>query len=192
MGKRSAIFVDRDDTLMVDVKYCRDPSMVKLMPWAAEGLRRFSEVGYKVVIITNQSGLGRGYFTKSELDLVNARLRDELQKHGADYDALYYCPHRPDENCNCRKPRPGLVLRAASELDLNLRTSLTIGDREIDIEAGRAAGTRTILLGDGDSHKTKRSGETGPDFVAKNLVLAAGLIISERVLCHGTGSRKKE
>ncbi len=175
MGK-AAVFVDRDDTLMVDVSYCNDPEKVELLPLAAEGLSLLSGAGFVIVVVTNQSGLGRGYFTEKDLQEVNERLRAELRALGADYDALYYCPHKPDDGCNCRKPSPGLILRAASEQDLDLASSYTIGDREWDIEAGKAAGTRTVLITNGT---TSRSPDrVGADIVAGNLMEAAGLILA--------------
>ncbi len=176
---RTAVFVDRDDTLMVDVGYCDNPDKVGLLPLAAEGLRLLSQAGFAIVLVTNQSGLGRGYFTERDLEAVNTRLRAELNARGADYDALYYCPHRPDEGCSCRKPRPGLILRAASELGLDLASSYTIGDREWDIQAGKAAGTRTVLIANGTTGRN--TDNLGADLIARNLVEAASLI-----LAHGS------
>ncbi len=146
MARSPAIFVDRDDTIMVDVKYCADPAMVRLIPGASEGLRALREAGYRVVIVTNQSGIGRGYFDVETLRRVHNKLRDELRREGADYDAVYYCPHTPEEDCQCRKPKPGLLLKAASELNIDLASSYTVGDRDLDVGAGKAAGTRTILV----------------------------------------------
>lgn len=162
---------------MVDVKYCADPSLVRLIPGAAEGLRALREAGYRVIVVTNQSGIGRGYFDIETLGRVNARLRDELRREGADYDALYYCPHTPEDACECRKPKPGLLLRAASELDIDLTASYTLGDRDLDVKAGRAAGTRTVLV---SRTSTPDNGGSGlaPDFVAPSLADAAELILS--------------
>jgi histidinol-phosphate phosphatase family protein len=134
-GKR-AVFLDRDDTIMADVVYCKDPEDVRLLPGAAEGIRSLADAGFMIVIATNQSGLGRGLFTEEELRAVNDQLRVELRARGADYDALYYCPHRPEDGCDCRKPKPGLLLRAASILGVDLHSSYCIGDRSWDVEAG--------------------------------------------------------
>lgn len=176
MARSAAIFVDRDDTLMVDVKYCADPALVELIPGAAEGLRALREAGYRVVVVTNQSGIGRGYFDAQTLGRVNDRLRDELRREGADYDALYYCPHTPENACECRKPKPGLLLQAASELNIDLASSYTLGDRDLDVEAGRAAGTKTILV---SRTTTPDNGESdrSADFVAASLTDAAKLIL---------------
>ncbi len=130
--------------------------------------------GFSIVIVTNQSGLNRGFFDERDLETVNARLRRELRVRGADFHALYYCPHRPEEGCGCRKPLPGLLLRAAAELNLDLSSSYMVGDREWDIEAGRAAGTKTILIS--NDRKAKNCG-TKADFIARNLVQAALLIL---------------
>ena len=176
--------MDRDDTLMVDVGYCDNPELVQLIPGAAEGIRLLKDAGYHIVIVTNQSGIGRGYFDKESLDKVNGRLRNELRERGADYDALYYCPHRPEEECDCRKPKPGLLVRAASDLDIDLDSSYAVGDRDLDVEAGKAAGTGTVLV------KNARKGDSGPghlaDFVVNDLVEAAKVILSHP---RGLGGR---
>ncbi len=170
MAGRRAVFLDRDDTLMEDVVYCRNPDDVHILPGAAEGVRKLAEAGFLIVITTNQSGLARGLITEGELAAVNARLRVELRSRGADFDALYYCPHLPDAGCSCRKPLPGLILSAASELGIDLAESYSIGDREWDIEAGRRAGTRTVLV-------TNARGTVAPttkaDFVCRDLDEAA-------------------
>ncbi len=173
MASRRAVFLDRDDTLMKDVVYCRNPDDVHVLPGAAEGLRMLADAGFLVVITTNQSGLGRGLIKPEELVAVNARLRAELRSRGADFDALYYCPHRPEEGCACRKPMPGLLLRAASELGIDLAASYSIGDREWDIDAGRRAGTRTVLVTNAADGSTPT---TRADFVCRDLVEAAEAI----------------
>lgn len=173
MAGRRAVFLDRDDTIMVDAVYTKDPEAVRLLPGAAEGIRALADAGFLIVIATNQSGLGRGYFTEEDLTAVNERLRDELRAGGADYDALYYCPHRPEEACDCRKPKPGLLLRAASDLGVDLDASYCIGDREWDMEAGRAAGMRTVLITNGQ-HREDLGIQ--PDHVAGDLTEAARLI----------------
>ncbi len=176
---RPAVFVDRDNTIIVDVGFGKNPGMVKLLPRAAEGLRRLADAGFAIVIVTNQSGLGRGYFKQWELDEVHARLREELRAQGADFHALYYCPHRPDEGCQCRKPRPGLILRAASEMDLDLASSFTVGNSDSDLLAGKAAGTRTILISKNSGGPIAGSMEQA-DFIAPDLAKAAHVILSRK------------
>ena len=173
MAGRRAVFLDRDDTIMVDAVYAKDPEDVRLLPGAAEGIRALTDAGFLVVIATNQSGLGRGYFTEEDLAAVNRRLRDELRARGADYDALYYCPHRPEDACECRKPKPGLLLRAATDLGIDLDASYCIGDRAWDVEAGRAAGMKTVLITNGQ-HRENLG--VWPDHVASDLTEAARLI----------------
>ena len=173
MAGRRAVFLDRDDTIMVDAVYTKDPEDVRLLPGAAEGIRVLADAGFLNVIATNQSGLGRGYFTEEDLAAVNGRLRHELRARGADYDALYYCPHQPEDTCDCRKPKPGLLLRAAADLGIDLDASYCIGDREWDVEAGRAAGMRTILVTNGQHGENLG---VQPDHVASDLTEAARLI----------------
>ncbi len=162
---------------MVDVKYCDNPDLVQLLPGAAEGLRSLKSAGFRIVIVTNQSGIGRGYFDVETLEKVHDRLRSELRKKGADYDAIYYCPHMPEDDCDCRKPKPGLFLKAAAELNIDLASSYTLGDRNLDVEAGRAAGTRTILVSS-NSRQLGSELHSAPDFVVANLHDAANLIES--------------
>ncbi len=162
---------------MVDVKYCDNPDLVRLLPGAAEGLRSLRSAGYRIIVVTNQSGVGRGYFDIETLEKVHNRLRSDLRKNGADYDALYYCPHTPEDDCDCRKPKPGLFLKAASELKIDLAASYTIGDRDLDILAGKAAGTRTILVSN-SSQRSDPELKSAPDFVVGNLDEAANVILS--------------
>jgi histidinol-phosphate phosphatase family protein len=177
-GKR-AVFLDRDDTIMEDVVYCKDPEDVRLLPGAAQGIRALADAGFLIVIATNQSGLGRGYFTEEELKAVHERLRDKLRAQGADFDALYYCPHRPEEGCDCRKPSPGLLLRAANDLGIDMNASYCIGDRKWDLEAGRAVGAKTVLITTG---KLREVLGIQPDHVACDLQEAARLIRASQAL----------
>ena len=169
--EKKAVFLDRDGTIMADTGYCHEPDKVRLLENVAEGLRLLAKGGFFVAVITNQSGLRRGYFTEKELAAVNSRLREELQARGADFGALFYCPHLPDDGCDCRKPRPGLILRAASECGLDRQSSFTVGDQESDVQAGKSAGTRTVLLSD------KHGSFESADFTASNLLEAAHLIL---------------
>ena len=180
MGKRSAAFVDRDDTIIADDKYCSDPEKVKVLDGAGEGLRLLAAKGYCIVIVTNQSGIGRHYFNEDQLKAVHDRMRQQLRRKGADFDALYYCPHRPKDNCSCRKPQPGLILRAASELNLELQSSYTIGNSEQDLEAGRRAGTRTVLIrNDGAGVSVTENDYSHADITAKNLEEAVRTILKQ-------------
>lgn len=139
-----AVFFDRDGTLMPDVDYCSNPADVHLFPDAREALRRLKDAGYKIIIITNQSGIGRGYFTEEAYREVEREVERQL---GAGLvDATYFCPDHPEGATARRKPEPGMVVEAAREHDLELARSFFVGDKAIDAECGRKAGTRTILL----------------------------------------------
>lgn len=152
--RRAAIFLDRDGTLIRDQPYRDTPAGMKLLPRVARGLRAWIASGYVPVIVTNQSGLARGLFTRKTLGLVHARLLDLLRKGGVEIAAIYVCPHLPGgavrkyaRRCACRKPEPGMLKRAARELRLDLRGSVMVGDSPKDVDAGRAAGATSILLG---------------------------------------------
>ncbi len=141
---RHALFVDRDDTLIRNVPYNSEPERVELLPGAARALQWVREAGIRIVVVSNQSGIARGHHTEDDVRAVNARMREELQNGGADVDGIYWCPHADDAGCDCRKPEPGLLLRAARELDIDLGRSLTVGNAQRDLEAGRSAGTAVV------------------------------------------------
>jgi len=141
-----AVFLDRDGTLIEDVGYPRDPDLVRLLDGAAEALLRLAEAGFRLVVVSNQSGIGRGMVGAEEAQAVHDRFVAEFERRGIAFDGAKYCPHAPDEGCDCRKPAPGLLLAAANELGLDLERSFMIGDKHSDAEAGRRAGCRTVLL----------------------------------------------
>lgn len=145
-GASKAVFVDRDGTLIVDVGYPRDPELVEFIPGALNALRRLAQLGFSIVVISNQSGIGRGLVSKLEAEQVHQRFIDRLMDFGIQLGGAYYCPHAPTDGCECRKPAPGLIIRAAKELDLNPEQSYFIGDKSSDVEAGERARCRTILL----------------------------------------------
>jgi histidinol-phosphate phosphatase family protein len=142
---RPALFLDRDGTIIVDVGYPRDPDRVQLLPGAAEALRSLAARA-ALVIVSNQSGLARGRFTRAEADAVHARVVELLAAAGVTLAGAHYCWHGPDDGCCCRKPAPGLLLAAADALDLDLAASMVVGDKPSDVEAGRAAGCAHGLL----------------------------------------------
>jgi len=143
MPDRRAIFLDRDGTLMDEVNYCNDPATVRAIPGAGKTLALLREQGWLTVIITNQSGLSKGYITPAQYEAVNAEL---LRQLGGGIDAIYFCADHPDQPTERRKPQPGMLLEAASDLQINLSSSWMIGDKPIDVECGRNAGCRTILV----------------------------------------------
>jgi D-glycero-D-manno-heptose 1,7-bisphosphate phosphatase len=145
-GSRRAVFLDRDGSLIEDSGYPRDPDRVHLLPGVAETLRELEHRGFLLILVSNQSGIGRGLVTPAEAAAVHARLVELLARAGARLHAAYYCPHTPDEGCLCRKPAPGMLLQAAKEWDIDLSRSFFVGDKPSDIEAGKATGCFTILL----------------------------------------------
>lgn len=185
MGDK-AIFLDKDGTLIRDVPYNVDPAQMRLMPRAAKGLRKLAEAGYKVFVITNQSGVARGLFPEEALLAVKERLHRLLSREGVRLQGFYYCPHHPEGHapgygiaCECRKPLPGLVLRAATEHALDLAHSWTIGDILDDIEAGRRSGCKTILINNGHETEWVISPLREPDYVAGDLDKAADIILGD-------------
>jgi D-glycero-D-manno-heptose 1,7-bisphosphate phosphatase len=147
----SAVFLDRDGTVMKDVHYVSRPEQVELLPGAAEAIARINSLLIPVVMVTNQSGIGRGYFTIADYDRVNSRLAEALSERGARIDASYYCPHPPDAGCECRKPGDLLFRRAAADLGFDLHRALFIGDRRRDIEAGVVAKAPAALISSSDT-----------------------------------------
>ncbi len=141
-----AVFLDRDGTIIEDVGYPRDPAEVRLLPGAAEGLRRLDDAGFRLVVVSNQSGVGRGLVSQDDLQRTHARLLELLRYHGVELAGAYYCTHAPWEGCTCRKPSPEALRRASADLGLHLGMSFLVGDKASDIDAGRRAGCRTILL----------------------------------------------
>lgn len=143
---RRAVFLDRDGTMANDVDYCRRPEAFRLFPGVANAIARLNRAGFVVVVVTNQSGVARRLLTVRTLQAIHQKLRRDLRRAGARVDAIYYCPHHPDDGCDCRKPRTGLLRRAAEAFKLSMADSYMIGDRGCDIDAGHAAGCQTILV----------------------------------------------
>lgn len=150
---REAVFLDRDGTLIEEVHYLADPDQVRLIPGAAEAVRALNGAGALVIVVTNQAGVARGYFPESRVAEVHERLSRLLAERGAKVDAYYHCPHHPTEGagayrgeCACRKPKPGMLLTAARDFDIDLARSWMIGDKACDAGAGAAAGCRTLLV----------------------------------------------
>ena len=146
MPERRGVLLDRDGTLIEDVGYPRDPAAVRLLAGAPAALRRFRDLGLRLVVVSNQSGIGRGLITQAEADAVHARFVELLDREGVQLDDVRYCPHAPEEGCTCRKPAPTLMVDAATQLGLDLEGSFAIGDQPRDLESARAAGCRTLVL----------------------------------------------
>jgi D-glycero-D-manno-heptose 1,7-bisphosphate phosphatase len=185
-----AVFLDRDGTINEEVGYLKSLDMLKVIPGAGTAIRRLNAAGFKVVIITNQSGVARGYFPESLVHEAHALLTAALRKDGATIDGIYYCPHHPTEGnsmhtvqCDCRKPATGLIDRAARDLDIDLKQSFMVGDKWSDVELGHRAGARSILVRSGfapDDAGNKRSAHVeDPDFTAHDLAEAADWILEQ-------------
>jgi D-glycero-D-manno-heptose 1,7-bisphosphate phosphatase len=171
MSARRAVFFDRDGTLMEEVHYCSDPELVKVFPGVASALDNLRAAGFAIVVVSNQSGIGRGMFTDEQYQAVQAEF---LRQAGSGrIEASYYCPDAPGVPSTCRKPEPGMLLQAARDLDLDLAASWIVGDKAADVECGRRAGTRTILVRTGYGAEQQCS----PDFTAADAVEASGFIL---------------
>lgn len=193
---KAAVFLDRDGTIIEDADYLVHPDQTRLIPGAAAALRRLNDLRIPVVIVTNQSAVARGLASETDVAAVNQRLRDLLAAVGAHFDGVYYCPHHPDigeppyrRACDCRKPLPGLLQRAARELGLNLAASAMIGDNLRDLEAGAAAGCAMLMLvrtGHGliDEAKAKAARFPTPAFICDDLAVAVEQFLSHRA-AHG-------
>jgi D-glycero-D-manno-heptose 1,7-bisphosphate phosphatase len=173
--KSPAVFVDRDGTIMQDADYCSRPDQVRVFDEAGLALRRLKKSGYKIIVITNQSGIGRGFFTEHEYRAVEAEVARQLG-NGL-IDGTYFCPDVPGQPSKCRKPAPGMVLRAAREHDVDLSRSFLIGDKEIDAECAHNAGVRAIRVRTGFDQATNGS---CADWVANDLSTAAKIILKTK------------
>ena len=187
---RRAVFIDRDGTISEEVGYVNHPSRYRVFPYSAEAVRVLNEHGWLAVLVTNQAGVARGYFAEEMVGVVHGLLARELERGGARLDAVYYCPHHPSVgeppyrlDCDCRKPRPGLVRRAARDLKVDLAQSWMVGDRYGDIEMARHAGLRSCFVlsgyGRGEWEYQRAAWRHQPDLVAEDLLDAARRIVAE-------------
>ena len=167
------VILDRDGTIVVDRGYLGDPAGLEFEPGAVEGLQWLYARSYRLIVISNQSGVGRGYFPLDRLDAMNARLNSMVEDVGVRLDGIYCCPHAPDENCACRKPALGLMREAALELEFDPAMAVVVGDKETDIDFGRRAGATTVLI---SPDKTAASLHSRATIVAPNLIEAARAI----------------
>jgi D-glycero-D-manno-heptose 1,7-bisphosphate phosphatase len=189
---RPAVFIDRDGTLTEEVGYVNHPSRLQLLPRAAEAIRRLNTAGVAAVVVTNQAGIARGYFSESVLHAVHDALRAQLASVGARLDGLYACVHHPSEgeapyraDCDCRKPRPGLLQRAARDLGLDLARSTMVGDKASDLVPARAVGADAVLVltgyGRGEWEYRREHFAVQPDHVATDLLDAVEWTLARRV-----------
>ena len=168
---RKAVFMDRDGVIIEQIAYLSSPDQVALIPGAAGAPKIIHAHGDAAVVISNQSGVGRGYFTIESVEAAHARIQDLLAPSGEKVDAFYFCPHAPEEHCKCRKPQPEMILRAARELGLDIASSLMLGDRMSDLECGVNAGCKHSVLV-----------RTGYGAEQEQKVSAAGFAVADDIL----------
>ena len=188
MALHPAVFIDRDGTLTEEVGYVNHPRRLRLLPRSAEAIRRLNQAGVAAVVVTNQAGVARGYFSEEVLHAVNRELVEQLKREGAHLDGLYVCPHHPTEGeppfrarCDCRKPKPGLLQRAAADLGLDLGASTMVGDKASDLVPGATVGARSVLVltgyGLGEWEFRRSTFPVAPDHVAGDLLDAVEWVL---------------
>ncbi|HEY3268953.1 MAG TPA: HAD-IIIA family hydrolase [Armatimonadota bacterium] len=180
---KAAIFLDRDGVLNSETRgaFVRTPEEFQWLPGAREGVAELCQAGWPVVLITNQSGIGRGLYTPDDLNAIHAKMEGDLAAYGAKLAAIYACPHVDSDACLCRKPLPGMLYQAAADLDLDLPRSTFVGDAQRDAQAGRAAGCRVVAVTSGlQSADDVAAWETAPDAVFPTLQEAAAWLNAER------------
>lgn len=187
-----AVFIDKDGTLIPDIPYNVQPGLITLENGVVEGLKLLARHGYMLVIISNQAGVARGYFSEAALQPVKEKISGLLRQEGITLHGFYYCPHHPEGkvelytlNCSCRKPAPGLILRAAADLQINLQASWMVGDILHDVEAGNRAGCRTVLINNGNETEWTGGAYRTPHIIAAGVAEAAALI------CMGSPAKQE-
>jgi D-glycero-D-manno-heptose 1,7-bisphosphate phosphatase len=180
---RPAVFLDRDGTISEEIGYLNDATQFRMFPFAAAAIRRLNDSNLPVIVVTNQSGVGRGFFPESMVHTVHELMTRQLTVAGAHLNAIYYCPHTSDDECECRKPKPGLLERAAREHDLDLPRSFVVGDRYGDVELAHGTGSRGVLVrtgyGEEDLRENSSAWPKQPDFVADDLAAAVDWILRQ-------------
>lgn len=184
-----AVFIDRDGTISEEVGYINHPSRFRVFPYAATAIKLLNKSGWLAIVTTNQAGVARGYFSEELIQTVHERLKQDLESNGARLDAIYYCAHHPSvgeppyrRECDCRKPKPGLIRRAAEEFNIDLESSWMVGDRYSDIKLARNAGVRSAFVmsgyGRGEWEHQRSGWKQQPDLVVETLLEAVETIIS--------------
>lgn len=190
--KQRAVFIDRDGTISEEVGYINHVSRFRLFPYAPAAIKHLNENGWLAIVITNQAGVARGYFSEDTIQAVHGAMTNELKSNGAQLDAIYYCAHHPSVgeppyrfDCDCRKPKPGLISRATKNFDIDLQKSWMVGDRYSDVELARNAGVKSMFVlsgyGRGEWEHQRASWTEQPDLVAEDLLEAVRFIVSGSV-----------
>ena len=186
--QKIGVFIDRDGTLTEEVGYINHPSRLRLYPWSAQAIKALNQNGLRTIVVTNQAGIARGYFNEDLVTQVHEKLRAEMSRAGARLDAIYYCPHHTSvgeapyrQDCNCRKPKPGMLYRAVQELGVDLSRSFVIGDRYGDVELAHNAGARSVFVlsgyGLGEYEYQRQKWRVQPDWIAQDLLEATQIIL---------------
>jgi len=190
---RRAVFIDRDGTISEEVGYINHPSRFHVFPYAAAAIKQLNDAGWLAIVVTNQAGVARGYFSEDMIQTVHAEMTKELEDGGARLDAVYYCAHHPSVgeppyrfDCDCRKPKPGLIAHAARDFNIDLAESWMVGDRYSDVELARNAGVKSMFVlsgyGRGEWEHQRSSWTEQPDQVAENLLEAVRVIAAKEDL----------
>ena len=188
MPQDIGVFIDRDGTISEEVGYVNHISRYQVYPWTAEAIRNFNTAGLKVIVVTNQAGVARGYFTEELVKQVHEKLAMDLACAGAQLDAIYYCPHHPSvgeppyrQSCDCRKPKTGMLERATAEFGIDLSRSFVVGDRYGDIELAHNAGARSIFVlsgyGLGEYEYQRHHWKQQPEWIARDLLEASQIVL---------------
>lgn len=193
-GLHRAVFMDRDGTINREVGYVDHLEKFELLSGAAEAIRRLNARGFKTVVVTNQSGVARGYFSEDFVRELHRELAVQLARHGAHLDGIYYCPHSPGAGCDCRKPVPGMLLKAAAELDIDLGRSYVVGDKQVDVELAHRVGASGILVLTGyagqEPGRDPAQPPVQPDFVAQDLLGAVDWVLAHGQATEATAARR--
>lgn len=182
-----AAFIDRDGTINDEVGYVNHLSRFKIFPWAPEAIKNLNKKGFRTIVVSNQAGVARGYFSEDLVIQIHSNLQQEMAKSGAYFDAIYYCPHHPSTGqvpyrkvCNCRKPKPGMLLKAVNKFGIDVAKSFVIGDRYSDIQLAHDSGARSIFVlsgyGRGEYEYHRHSWKIQPDWIVENLLEASILL----------------
>lgn len=177
MIKSALVMLDRDGTIIEEKHYLSDSHQVELLPGALEGLKMLKDAGLTLAVVSNQSGVGRGYFRKRDVDQVNQRIAQLLANHGVSLDGFFYCPHTPQDGCDCRKPKPGLAWQAGRALGHNPSRGFLVGDKQCDIAMGHSVSATTLLVRTGYGAELENQLDPPPSYVADNLQMAARIIL---------------
>lgn len=179
------VFLDRDGTIIADKHYLSDYREVELLPHAAEGLITLKKLGFKLIVVTNQSGLARGYFNEEDLHKIHARMIELLSDKGISLEDIFYCPHHPDDHCLCRKPGTKLMEDAEKKYNFNYKECIVIGDRESDVIMGKRLGAKTFYIKNNEEENEEILKGSKPDYIVEDLMDAA--LIIQDLLSKGPG-----